>query len=340
MNLEDVMKLIKRMILVLTLAGLSVQAEELTIWDVAPATQTQKQAYPIGNGYMGAMLFGGVPEARISFNEESLWIGDEKDSGSYQAFGDVWVYFDGHVDVGNYRRELDIRRGVHTVSYTSGGVNYTRESFASYPRRLIVMRVTADQPGALSGMIKLTDAHDARVTEIGNALVAKGALKENFRVPGNPRRQLTVTVPYQVSLSYEAQLRVLHDGGELTWLKDGKCLFREVDQLTLYLDAGTDYVPDRSQGWTGKGSMHGLGERLKQSVTIPYDDLLAEHVNDVQSPRLPGSRIFRRCSHAETDQSLDDAVRGSRTGAPLVPIWTLSADRFFPPRNPARESSG
>lgn len=61
------------------------------LWYEQPATNWQTEALPIGNGKLGAMIFGNVECERIMFNEDSLWIGDESDTGAYQAFGDVYV---------------------------------------------------------------------------------------------------------------------------------------------------------------------------------------------------------------------------------------------------------
>ena len=71
-----------------------VWADPLLHYD-RPAVDWQKEALPIGNGRLGAMLFGGAQRERIQFNESTLWIGDETDTGAYQAFGDVFVEFGG-----------------------------------------------------------------------------------------------------------------------------------------------------------------------------------------------------------------------------------------------------
>ncbi|MFZ4764783.1 MAG: glycoside hydrolase family 95 protein [Roseimicrobium sp.] len=117
----------------------SSNAEALTLWYQQPAKEWMTEALPIGNGHLGAMLFGGVQQERIQFNEESLWTGDENDTGAYQAFGDIFVDFP-HTESNNYRRELDISRAVHTVTYECEGVKYRREAFASAPAGVIVMR--------------------------------------------------------------------------------------------------------------------------------------------------------------------------------------------------------
>ena len=108
----------------------------LSLWYDKPAENWMKQALPIGNGPMGAMLFGGTEIERIQFNEISLWSGDrmapegsmlgdtlkeeEQNLGAHQAFGDIFIRL-GHdfSKVSNYRRELDISRAIHTVEYLS-----------------------------------------------------------------------------------------------------------------------------------------------------------------------------------------------------------------------------
>ncbi len=148
---------------------------DLTLWYDKPASSWQKEALPIGNGRLGAMLFGGVERERIQFNEESLWVGDEESTGAYQAFGDVFVEMP-HGAVTNYRRELDLRRAVHVVTYESGGLTYRREAFASAPAGVLVFRFTADQPGSLSGSIALADAHKGQISASGKRLQSTGSL--------------------------------------------------------------------------------------------------------------------------------------------------------------------
>jgi alpha-L-fucosidase 2 len=59
-----------------------------------PARNWEREALPIGNGRLGAMIFGGIKQEHIQFNEDSLWVGDEQDTGAYQAFGDIYIDFE------------------------------------------------------------------------------------------------------------------------------------------------------------------------------------------------------------------------------------------------------
>ena len=85
---------INRIFLACLFAGVLMAADpSTTLWYQQPAKEWMTQALPIGSGNLGAMLFGGMQHERIQFNEESLWIGDEQDTGAYQAFGEVLVDF-------------------------------------------------------------------------------------------------------------------------------------------------------------------------------------------------------------------------------------------------------
>jgi len=130
----------------------------LCLWYEQPATSWMTEALPIGNGPMGAMLFGGTDIERIQFNEISLWSGDRLlppkwikggNMGAYQGFGDIFIRL-GHdpAKVKQYRRTLDINRAIHRVTYEYEGVRYQQTTFASHPAHVVVVRLTADKHGA------------------------------------------------------------------------------------------------------------------------------------------------------------------------------------------------
>ena len=245
------------------------------LWYDKPASSWASEALPIGNGRLGAMIFGEVGRERIQFNEDSLWIGDEADTGAYQAFGDLFV------DLGDgafsaYRRELDIGRAVHTVSYTQNAVSYKREYFASHPAGVVVLRFTADKLGSLSGSIALADAHKGLAAVGGNKLAINGNLAGYTHELSKGIKQ------YGFALDYEAQVLVRNEGGTVEAV-DGKLVFKAVDALTIFLDAGTNYVNRREQNWRGEHPHRAISNRLAMASATPYDVLLADHVRDHQS---------------------------------------------------------
>ncbi|HAR68023.1 MAG TPA: glycoside hydrolase family 95, partial [Lentisphaeria bacterium] len=89
------MKLSTIILLVYSFAALSLLGEANIIWMDKPAGDWQQECLPIGNGRMGCMIYGGIEKEHIQFNEDTVWIGDEEDTGSYQAFGDLYLAIGG-----------------------------------------------------------------------------------------------------------------------------------------------------------------------------------------------------------------------------------------------------
>jgi alpha-L-fucosidase 2 len=248
---------------------------EMKLWYDKPAARWEQEALPIGNGRLGCMIFGGMQKEHLQFNEDSLWIGDETDTGAYQAFGDLHLEFN-HPDGSDYRRELDVERAVHTISYKSGGVAYRREYFASHPAQVIVFRFTADKPGSYSGSLTLADAHKGSVSVKADRLVSTGS------VDGYAHSLSGKKPSYGIVLNYEAQAVLQNEGGTVG-SADGKLVFTNANAITVILDAGTDYVNQRSKNWRGVPPHEAISARLEKARATPYDALLAAHVEDYRS---------------------------------------------------------
>src|SRR5450432_570376 len=123
------------------------QAQPIALWYTQPAEDWQTQALPIGNGRLGAMVFGDAQHEHVQLNEISLWTGDEKDTGRYQNLGDLYLDLS-HGSETAYRRQLDLTTALHTIEYASDGVTYHRQYFASFPQQVLVFHYTANKPGA------------------------------------------------------------------------------------------------------------------------------------------------------------------------------------------------
>jgi len=264
-------------------------AADSMLWYDQPARSWMTEALPIGEGALGAMLFGLTTTERIQFNHDTLWTGTEEETGRYQAFGDVFIQFD-HDRPTEYRRSLDVARSLQRVTYRYRGVRYTREAFASHPAHVIVIRLTADQPGAHSGRIWLSDMHGAKVVARGARLIAAGRLPDG-------------------GMKYESQLQVLNAGGTVhvgtspagatsnalagvpgtqkQALPQTYIQFENCTSLTLILAADTDYVPDHSRNWRGRDPDRQVTQRVDRAARRSVDRLLAEHIADYQS-------LFRR----------------------------------------------
>lgn len=256
-----------------------------------------QQVFPIGNGRLGATVFGDPQLERIQFNEDSLWLGNEDHTGGYQPFGDLYVSF-GHKNHSAYRRELDIGRAVQTVSYTADGVGYKREYFSSYPAQVMVFRFTADKPGSLTGGIWLDSMHrsnfakdqghpqeamDAIVTKAeGSTLTLAGETKDLFWWPQVMRKGLRgreYASKEIINLHYEAQARVLHQGGKISTRGD-RIVFEGCNEIVVLLAADTNYLNQRDKGWRGPHPHERISAQLEQASVQKYDALLDAHVKD------------------------------------------------------------
>jgi len=243
----------------------------LTMWYEKPAKLTGRppegagmnEALVIGNGRIGSLVFGETARERLALNDVSLWTGDENTEGSYQALANVYINLPGHETVSDYSRELDLSQAIARVHYMQNGINYRREYFTSKPSQLIVVRYTADKPGAFAGSIELNDMHGAKtVAGQKNELMAPGALPNG--------------------LQYSTHLKLLNEGGTLT-SADGKLSFSDCNSITLLIAAGTNYIFDYSKKYMGDSPGPGLVRQLTAGTAKSYTALKAEHLTDYRS---------------------------------------------------------
>ena len=238
---------------------------QLALWYRQPAEDWQSQALPIGNGRLGAMIFGDARHEHLQLNEISLWTGDEKDTGSYQNLGDLFLDLT-HGAVDGYQRRLDIDSAIHTIDYSADGTAWRREYFASAPAQVLVLHFTADKRGAYSGTLKLADAHNAHIAASGGLLTAAGKLDNG--------------------LEYETGVQVLNTGGRITAM-EGALRIENADALMILVAAGTNYLPDRARGWRGDSPHTRIDRQLRGAAAKPYAELRAAHIADYQT-------LFRR----------------------------------------------
>ena len=242
------------------------------------------EALPLGNGSLGGMFFGLTETERVQFNHNTLWTGHEKETGYYQAFGDIFIQL-GHKNPTDYRRDLDIGRSIQNVSYNCNGIRYQRVSFASHPAQAMVMRFSADKPGGYTGRIWLTDMHGAKISADGNRLTATGKLPDG-------------------GLDYESQLLIQNTGGKVRVETSplaaadkplagvpgadklqlpGTCLvFDGCDSLTLILAADTNYLPNHEKQWRGPHPHAVVTKRVDAVNTAGLAEVTAAHVADYQ----------------------------------------------------------
>lgn len=237
-------------------------------------------ALPIGNGTIGAMVFGGVNQDHIQFNDKTLWTGttrnlgkeqglsDKQTRGSYQNFGDVYLDFPEVKAVTNYRRELDLETAVAKTTYTVNGVTYTRTYFTSYPDHAIIVHISASQPGQVSFSTGLVDAHQGRmpkptVTAQGNKITQQGKLD---------------------LINYESQLSVNNEGGTIQ-TESAKITVTNANAVTLVLSPKTNFSATANNylAFDAAKLHHQVTETNQQASNKAYTALLNAHTKDYQA---------------------------------------------------------
>jgi alpha-L-fucosidase 2 len=274
------------------------------LWYGQPA-EKWTEALPIGNGRLGAMIFGGIASERIQFNEDTLWKGHPHDYArdgagqhlaqirqlladgkvkdaekltretflsdpvrqkAYQPFGDLRLTFAGQENASDYRRELDLDAAIARVSYRANGVAYLRETFASYPDQTIVLRLTADQPGHIGFTLKMDSPH----TNSQTTAIAPNTLVLTGQVEAG-------------GLRFESRVWVLAVGGNAT-TNGNAIVVGNADSATVLLTAATSFK--NFQDISADPAIR-CAENLAKARKRGFDTLLASHLADYRS-------LFRR----------------------------------------------
>ncbi len=237
----------------------------MMLWYDQPA-KVWEEALPIGNGHIGAMVFGIPAKEHLQLNHDEFWSGSpytnynrhagpkaldtirrmidagkygeadkyaenfvaEKVHGvNYQPVGDLYLDFKGHQEYKNLRRELDISKAVSTTTYEVDGVHYTRTSFASLIDHIIIVKLTADQPGKINFSASLTTLQKAKLTVTGNNALALCAIApEHSGLPG----------VIQVAVN----LQVQNSGGTVQ-KGDSTINVQSADSAVIYLSIVTNF---------------------------------------------------------------------------------------------------
>ena len=223
------------------------------------------EALPVGNGRMGAMVFGGVTSERIQFNEQTLVPGNSQTKGvqHYQPFGDISITFPGAPTTlpDDYQRSLDLDSAAARVRYSMDGVTFEREVIASLPGNLIAVRISASRPGSVAFTAKLKDFRKQPIAPARDMLGFAGKLSNG--------------------LEYAAALRVVADKGSVDASGDSITV-TGADAATLYLAAATDFAPVPAKKFrSGQPPAPVVAERVAKAPA--FADLQAAQRADYQA---------------------------------------------------------
>ena len=291
------------------ISGIS-NAQETTLWYDKPA-EKWVEALPVGNGRLGAMIYGKVSNETIQLNEESVWAGPpvpENREGawksiakareaifrgdyltsdsimqtdvlspriaprSYQTLGNLNMDFELNGEAQNYRRELDLDRAIATTRFTLNGINYTREVFSTPVDQVIVVKLSADKPKSISVNLSLDRPADFEVETVG---------KNKIRMFGQASHK-----GKHLGVKYEAQLLALAKGGK-TLAANGQLKISNANSLVVFIAAATNYNADDPYSPLTRSLSATCAKQLKAVSKKSIDKITAEHQTEHQ-------RLFRR----------------------------------------------
>lgn len=275
--------------------------KEYKLWYNAPAT-VWEEALPIGNGRIGAMVYGNPLQEVYQLNEESIWSGypqdwnnpkaanalpqvrEAVDRGDYAKAGELWKanaqgpYTARYLPMANLMldqltrgearnlyRELNISNALSTVTYEADGVKYHRTSFISYPDQVMVIKIAADRPQAVSLHIRLNSLLRYTVQTKGEkTLILNG--KAPAYVANRDYDPHQVVYDDKRGTQFKVQVKLLPDGGHCE-ANDSALTVRNANEVVLLLSAVTDF---------------GNKKMTLKKCKRPYQELLQRHTDDHQ----------------------------------------------------------
>ncbi|XP_019439048.1 PREDICTED: alpha-L-fucosidase 2 [Lupinus angustifolius] len=280
-------------------------------------------AIPIGNGRLGAMVWGGVASEILQLNEDTLWTGTPGDytnknapealaevrklvddskypeataaavklsgepSDVYQLLGDIKLEFgDSHLAYSkeSYRRELDLDKATAKVKYSVGDVEFTREHFVSNPDQVIVTRISASKSGSLSFTVSLdSKLHHNFKVSGKNQVIMEGSCRGHRM---QPRVDSTDSSNFPKGIQFSAVLdiQISNDKGVIHVLDDNKLRIEGSDWAVLLLTASSSFDgPFTKPEDSKKDPTSESISKMKSVKQLSYADLYARHLNDYQN---------------------------------------------------------
>jgi len=241
------------------------------------AAKEWEEALPVGNGRLGAMVFGKSGQERIQLNEDTYWSGGpystvvkggykvlpeiQKDifegnpikahklfgrymmgypveQQKYQAFANLILSFKNEKEVTDYKRWLDLSTGVTSVQYTVNGITYLREVFSSAPDQTIAVRLTANRPASISLTAELRGERNGAMSNYATDYFKMDGLgNDGLRLTGKSADYMGI----EGKVRYEARLKALHEGGTMK-VDANDLIIENADAVTLYFVAATNFV--------------------------------------------------------------------------------------------------
>ena len=289
------------------------------LWYSEPS-MTWNEALPLGNGRIGAMVYGDARHERISLNEDTLWSGGPTYYGDpnaaevyrearelalqrryseaqilledsftnlfsqmYMPLSELRLDMEHLGKIENYRRELDISTGIHRIDYDCRGTHFVREYFISQPDQVMVMRLTADQPDALTGSLSLVPMMDANAKTDLSSVTLEGncptALRRFLDHNTEPNKIYYGVTDEEKGIAFYAQARVVIDGGSTS--RRGGLRVDNANSITVILGVRTSFNGwDKHPVLEGRPYVEPCKNDIMSACEKEYDTLKAAHIAD------------------------------------------------------------
>lgn len=244
----------------------------------------EAHSYPIGNGYMGANIFGRTDVERIQITEKTLANEGLYDKGGLTSFCNVFLEFD-HYQPVNYKRSLILNDAILYVKYEHKGVYYYREYLANYPANIIAIKLTSDQPEKISFTLKVEIPYLRGNNEFNTRYGTTRAENNLLTFSGNIKH---------FSNNYEGQVKVINEGGELYPSNENGSEIRveNANSVVLLIAAGTNYELNENVFLQDSNSLKlditkyphdKVTKTIEEATSMGYEKIKTSHLNDFQN---------------------------------------------------------
>ena len=288
---------------------------DLKLWYLQPAEQWI-EALPIGNGRLGAMVYGKTEHDKVELNEDTVWTGGPYEPSEpegpkflpeirrlifegkyreaqemlgrasatqprghqkYQPLGVLELEFPGHQEVKEYRRELDLDTAIARVSYYVDDTKFLRELFVSPVDQVIVVRLTADKPNKINVLTTISGVKNTPPRDEIYSVECVGP--DNIVLRGRTSSSRGV----KGRLEYQARVKAFPEGGK-TIVRDTSLEFVNADAVTLYIPAATNFINYKDISGDPEAR---INEVLAVISNKSFDQIRKDHVEEHR-------RLFRR----------------------------------------------
>jgi alpha-L-fucosidase 2 len=271
---------------------------KLKLWYDKPASNWN-EAMPVGNGRLGAMVFGNPAQEKIQLNEGTVWAGSpyRNDNAKakesleeirklifegkfkeahelsaknfisqtalgmpYQTVGNLLLNFPGSEKYSEYYRDLDIEKAIASTKFKSDGITFKREVFSSFTDQVIVVRLTSDQKNKINFTASLESPHKIQnIKVINNKIILSGTTSDHEEIPGK--------------IKFTAHVQINIDGGKIS--SQGNLLsISNANSATLYISMATNFINYKD---ISANEQKRAENYLSKAVKKKYDAALNQH---------------------------------------------------------------